>query len=666
MTASLVPLFQARRGWTNDERAQFARIERMLQDAGFGIEVEHGVTEEGEPWCVFCAASTGDVIIHVACIDGRFMFDSTALPRPIEGASFQRCAERFFDDLALPAPLNQRRGQVYLHPSALLASLFITVLLYAQATTEQPLFVDEAVDVDDPDAPGAQPHPLALRIKSLAQQVADFFTGNETSAQGQQGYVNPAMAAIPAGMALAAIAIAQDLANAAESGALGGDDTVLALLTGSEVASGEAPSGAVDPAPAVEEAADESGRVRGETVTAEAEPEDGIDAVRTAAKDPAAQVEDLLAEVADLVSGGFSSAASALDVVAGLEVAALLGATLFDGGAEEMAGQPESRSAFIDDPFTNLFVAYLFTPAVTMADSIEFDIDGRSIGLEIVVVAGGAFERVTDVILSQITDDGGGDAMAADAGDLASPDLAAVTDADAAMLLGGADGGTTVDWETTAADVAAALRDTLAELADETALADADPDAAGNVTVADTQQGLELDAAASSGATGRSEPPALADAVGAGFGNRDSSGPVERGLAPLMSAAAQPAAPVDPMAGAEAGDGQGFGSPGVGLPGRRVVSIEEAKELTYAFMASVGDTNVLARDGADLPETDDIDLLLETLFTAGRDTTFFDGTLYTRGSVDFGSHNLHAEYLYLEDDTKLTFYAFAPEFDGWS
>jgi len=216
MAASLHRLFRQRQGWTNAERAQFARIERLLADTGLAVDVEHGESDEGEPWCVFCAQASGDVMIHAACIDGRFMIDSPMLPRPIEGRSFERCAERFFEDCRLPMALSDRRNAVMLHPSALLASLFLTILLYAQASGEQTLFGIDPVDADADPAGGSAPgqgQGLTLRLKALAQQIADYVSGSETG-QPQPAAGGAAMAAIPAGMALAAIAIAEDLARA--------------------------------------------------------------------------------------------------------------------------------------------------------------------------------------------------------------------------------------------------------------------------------------------------------------------------------------------------------------------------------------------------------------------------------------------------------------------
>lgn len=212
MPASLHALFRSRRGWSNAERAQFARIERLLAETGLAVDVEHGETDEGEPWCVFCARQTGDVIIHAACIDGRFLIDSPMLPRQIEGRSFERCAEQFFEDCRLPAALSDRRNRVMLHPSAMLASLFLTILLYAQASSETDLFGPGAEGAAAGEQ-GSLARALTLRLKALAGQFADYATGPETG-QGQAGQGGASLASIPAGMALAVIAIAEDLARA--------------------------------------------------------------------------------------------------------------------------------------------------------------------------------------------------------------------------------------------------------------------------------------------------------------------------------------------------------------------------------------------------------------------------------------------------------------------
>lgn len=123
-----------RKGWSNDENAQFARIQRLLTEAGVLVEIEEGITDEGDPWCVFCSDATGEVIIHVAVIDGCYFFDSAVLPEAIQGRNLYDCAQRFMDDASLPA--YSRSPKIMMHPSAMLTGVILTIFLYLEMITE--------------------------------------------------------------------------------------------------------------------------------------------------------------------------------------------------------------------------------------------------------------------------------------------------------------------------------------------------------------------------------------------------------------------------------------------------------------------------------------------------------------------------------------------------
>jgi hypothetical protein len=66
-------------GWSAHEMALLSRAARLLSSGGLRIETDHGLTDEGEPWLVFCNAESGDVCGHfakmrkgyVACIPFR-------------------------------------------------------------------------------------------------------------------------------------------------------------------------------------------------------------------------------------------------------------------------------------------------------------------------------------------------------------------------------------------------------------------------------------------------------------------------------------------------------------------------------------------------------------------------------------------------------------------
>ncbi|GMG81875.1 hypothetical protein LNKW23_10880 [Paralimibaculum aggregatum] len=565
MTASLVSLFQARHGWTNEERAQFARIERILEDAGFAVDVEHGLSDEGEPWCVFCSAITGDVIIHVACIDGRFMFDSTTLPRPIEGASFQRCAERFFEDVSLPMPLSDRKGRVYMHPASLLASLFITVLLYAQATTEVPLFEADAVDADDPDAPVTAANPFAIKLKALAQQVAEFAHSSESGGNQQgQGYVNPALAAIPAGMALAVIAIAQDLAHAEQTGQfLEDDETLLALEN--RRAEEETPVVAVADAetdPAAED--DQQSRLHADLAALS-----GAEQAEAEAEDASARAM-ALSEAADLEIDAMLTGLAEMSEAAGSMLAAIMPSAAFDlfsTLADETriaeAGDGGTAEGSLSDSIGGeLFQLFAELPGVQFLESLAYAMGERVVEIEVVLLTEPVFARFEAALLEQISGD---------------TDLA------------------------------------LADAIDGVVVDDLDT----------PLQGTD-------------------DAVSGGDGAHAGGHGV--------------------MPGQYAGGGLARPEP---LDSDRVVSVDEAKALVFEFMEAVGDTGIFTADGKSVAGAEDLDDLIEGLLASGHDTTFFDGSLYERGSVNFGSQNLHAEYIYLEDNTKLTFYSHAADFDGF-
>jgi hypothetical protein len=66
-------------GWSGQELALFSRAAKLLSLEGCRIETDYGLTDEGEPWLVFCNAESADVCGHfarmregyVACIPFR-------------------------------------------------------------------------------------------------------------------------------------------------------------------------------------------------------------------------------------------------------------------------------------------------------------------------------------------------------------------------------------------------------------------------------------------------------------------------------------------------------------------------------------------------------------------------------------------------------------------
>lgn len=115
-----------RSGWTNTELAELYRVEHALVQAKIVIETDRGVTDEGDPWFVFCRAD-GEVVVHVTRFSGSYRLYSPALHTPLTGPSFSTLTKSFLSGLRTPA---QADASVAIHPAALL-SVLVAAIFYA-------------------------------------------------------------------------------------------------------------------------------------------------------------------------------------------------------------------------------------------------------------------------------------------------------------------------------------------------------------------------------------------------------------------------------------------------------------------------------------------------------------------------------------------------------
>lgn len=121
------------RDWSNQELASIYRVKHLLDAAHIQTELDRGVSDEGDPWCVFCTME-GDVFIHLSRIDGLYWLDSPNLTAPLNGQSFDDLVCGFTnskrvghlsDEAEGPAKVVRLRSSdaLYLHPSVMLAAL---------------------------------------------------------------------------------------------------------------------------------------------------------------------------------------------------------------------------------------------------------------------------------------------------------------------------------------------------------------------------------------------------------------------------------------------------------------------------------------------------------------------------------------------------------------
>jgi len=85
------------RGWSNHELAQFHRMIAIMCDVGFAFETDSGVTDEGEPWLVFCETDSGEIFAHFARIGGEYVVCAPCLKQSLAGTTLRQLVDHFID-----------------------------------------------------------------------------------------------------------------------------------------------------------------------------------------------------------------------------------------------------------------------------------------------------------------------------------------------------------------------------------------------------------------------------------------------------------------------------------------------------------------------------------------------------------------------------------------
>ena len=181
---SLVRRQSAPVDWTRDELAELYRIEHALVQSGLTLEVERGVTDEGDPWFAFCRAD-GEVLIHLARYDGLYRLHSPALSSPLIGRSFVELTKAFSSQVPLQITLQRNNGpRVFVHPAAMLAVVIGTIFAASNEVVFSPQTVDNEKKLDDASE-AASPHKAILQ-STFQLYIENFFSWLRDGAIFQQ------------------------------------------------------------------------------------------------------------------------------------------------------------------------------------------------------------------------------------------------------------------------------------------------------------------------------------------------------------------------------------------------------------------------------------------------------------------------------------------------
>ncbi len=113
--------------WTSDELAELYRIEHALTQANIRLETDRGLTDEGDPWFVFCRTD-GEVLVHISRYDGHYRLCSPGLPNSLVGRSFAELTKSFVRQVPVQVSFQQRGGaKLFVHPAAMLAVIVGTL-----------------------------------------------------------------------------------------------------------------------------------------------------------------------------------------------------------------------------------------------------------------------------------------------------------------------------------------------------------------------------------------------------------------------------------------------------------------------------------------------------------------------------------------------------------
>jgi hypothetical protein len=118
--------------WSQQELAEFYRVESALLQGGLSVTTDRGVSDEGDPWFVFCRVDNEDVIAHFARIDQEYVVVSNLHASPVRHSDFRRLIREVIEAHPMMLPMKRSQGQkLFIHPAALLTALLASAYFFS-------------------------------------------------------------------------------------------------------------------------------------------------------------------------------------------------------------------------------------------------------------------------------------------------------------------------------------------------------------------------------------------------------------------------------------------------------------------------------------------------------------------------------------------------------
>ena len=203
-----------------------------MEQAGLSVELEKGVTDEGDPWLVFIRRDTGDIIAHFARINGRFISVSSVTDSIFEGPNVRSVVDQMLNRHPLMIPSSGSKGKLFLHPGVVL-SAFVAAAYFMATDAARADKIEKVLS----DVLHAQDRDV-IRDEMVLGRIADPV--GATSRKGairtptfEDSGVFPQMAALGAVLRLKEIFAEDDsviLANSVTEDEVFSDDYVLSAI----------------------------------------------------------------------------------------------------------------------------------------------------------------------------------------------------------------------------------------------------------------------------------------------------------------------------------------------------------------------------------------------------------------------------------------------------
>jgi hypothetical protein len=176
MLAPVLPFRRrlAPRDWTEQDKAEFFRVIDVLGRAGIALELDTGLTDENEPWAVFCTADGGEPVVHIARLGAHYILAATTLAEPLRGPDLRSLVRAALQDVPAAIMPGSSAGVLALHPAAMLLVLVATCWFQAANAAEPGPDVAArllgTLPADDTEDAAAQQPDLVAGTEAEAQE----------------------------------------------------------------------------------------------------------------------------------------------------------------------------------------------------------------------------------------------------------------------------------------------------------------------------------------------------------------------------------------------------------------------------------------------------------------------------------------------------------------